>query len=152
MEQLIMETESSILELIISESIKDMVLYEEDLEPVFADLEKDELSDLFFEKFIPYFEFNLLQFNGNNVLFEEWQPMQNAKKNVQYYKGLLGKKLQPMSLLGPIKSGLSKAAKSTQDRISNIGKTVGAGVAKRLNYASQNLKKASEIVKAKTNK
>jgi len=162
-EKLVTEMDNSILELIISESIKDMCLYEEeDLEPILADIDKDNLSDLFFEKFIPYFELNVLEFTKNDLLFEieTIQNLKNnAKQNVKYFQGLLGKKLQPMSLLGTVKSGVNKAAKFAQT--SNVGqavvggiaktkKKVGGQIAKRLQYASQNLGKAAKIVKKKT--
>lgn len=147
LEQLITETENSILELMISESVKDMCLYEEDdLEPILTDIDNDNLSDIFYEKFIPYFI-------NNSVVITEATMMQNAKQNIKYYQGLLGKKLQPTSLIGAVKSGVLKAAKTAKD--SNIGKAVAGGItkaknlvkgeaAKRLLYASKNLDLAAK--------
>ncbi len=151
LEQVITEIDSAILELIVSESVKDMFLYEEeDLEPILADLEINKLSNLFFEKFIPYFELNLLYFCKDQALFEAFQPIENAKQNIKYYRDLLGKKLSNVNLIELVKSGTNKAARAVNKIIpTGVKRSIGTEVSKRLDYASQNLKSASDVVKQK---
>jgi hypothetical protein len=133
--------ETTILELVISESIKDMFLHEgdEDLRLALADLQTKS-SDFFFEKFTPYFEHNLLLYD--NLLSESvfTVPLKNAKQNIENYKKFLKEK---------INLNINKAKQFTKNNLSNIKNTILAGIAKRLDYASQNLKKGSDILKKK---
>ena len=67
-------------------------------------------------------------------------PLKNAKQNIENYKKFLKEK---------INLNINKAKQFTKNNLSNIKNTILAGIAKRLDYASQNLKKGSDILKKK---
>jgi len=144
-------------EFYIIESVKDMLLYEEeDLLPLVTNPTEDNI-DLIIEKLIPYLELNMCEIY--NVSLLEANLLQtlksNAKENLRNYKEMILSKLSPARFIQALKKGSEKAVKIPFNTIkqavaAGLAKTKGAvkgEVAKRLMYASQNLKAAAEKIK-----
>lgn len=123
----IIEIEQPIFELIFSESIKEMCLFENNdelLTYIDENIDSEDLlNDQVYEILVPYFEGNIIKFVG---VPEDLLAEVDIKEKAAYYSNLAKQKLNPQSLLKLTQNGARKA--SLMAKKSLIGKAIVAGL------------------------